>query len=425
MAKIKSPYETVAARGVPTALATEEVPKLKPRPSAPGPVTSTVAPPLAPPPFNPLGRSDYGYLPPPGGQPGTPMQQLGPGPTPIPPQQPTSGLGSAFGNDAVIEKLKPLPGAGTTGTGSNLPGGTQPGGRGGPTPIPPPGGGGTISNGEGAFGGRARNPGQTPTVNPAVPMGFGGINFTPYGPGNTLRGTQITPGQGTGGIGGQMSQEASRARELASADLEGLSGPDRGSIASDTLRRLIADTQPQFEQELRGVGQRSAALGRLGSGMTTSDLGDVSQRRNQAITSEAGRLAGEAAGASLADRLDVFGARSGAASRFQGDDLAREGQAFSQGQGVRNEYRGERDFQDYMANQATDDQVRQLLLEDQMLNSSFGRDQSRLGTLSTGFGGVPDDAYARAAGNYSDQAQGNLDTVAQLAALYGNRRRAA
>ena len=268
-----------------------------------------------------------------------------------------------------------------------------------------------MSNGAGQFGGRAR-----------MPMGFGGINFTPYGPGNTLRGQQIAP-QGLGGMGAQASPEAARARELAAADLEGLSGPDRGSIASSTLQRLIADTEPAFQQELRGVGQKAAALGRLGSGMTTSDLGDVSQRRNQAITSEAGRLSGEAAGAQLADRLDIFGARSGAASRFQGDDLAREGQAYSQGRDIRNEYRGERDFQDYMANKATDDQVRQLLLEDQLLNSSFGRDQQRLGTLSTGYGGVPTGAYQQAAGGYADQAAGNLDTVAQLGALYGSQRR--
>ena len=127
---------------------------------------------------------------------------------------------------------------------------------------------------------------------PSVPPGFGGINFTPYGPGNTLRSQQITP-NGLGGVGGQMSQEATRARQLASMDLEGLGGPDRGQIASDTLQRLIRDTEPQFQQELRGVGQKAAALGRLGSGMTTSDLGDVSQRRNQAITSEASRLASE------------------------------------------------------------------------------------------------------------------------------------
>ena len=78
-----------------------------------------------------------------------------------------------------------------------------------------------------------------------------------------------------------------------------------------------------------------------------------------------------------------------------------------------------------MANQATNDQVRQLLLEDQMLNSSFNRDQSRLATQSTGFGPPPVDAYQTAATQYGNQAQGNLDTVAQLAAAYGNRRRTA
>ena len=253
-----SPYETVASRGVPRTLAEEETKVKLPRPPTLGPITSTVAPPLTPGPM-------------------TPIQQLGPGPTPIQPQQPNN-----------------------------------------PTPQTP------------------NNP--TVTKNPASvrPMGFGGINFTPYGPGNTLRNQQIAP-QGLGGVGGEMSPQATRARELASMDLENLGGPDRGQIASDTLRRLIADTEPAFQQELRGVGQRSAALGRLGSGMTTSDLGDVSQRRNQAITSEAGRLADEAASASLSDRLDVFGARSSAASRFQGDDLSREAQSYNQGRGIRDE----------------------------------------------------------------------------------------
>ncbi len=287
--------------------------------------------------------------------------------------------------------LYPLPGSGTTGMGptaTQQPSGTRPG---------------------------------TPSALPARPMGFGGINFTPFGPNNTLRAQQITP-QGMGGVGGQMSQQASRARDLASADLEGLGGPDRASIASSTLQRLIQDTEPAYQKELRGVGQKAAALGRLGSGMTTSDLGDVSQRRNQAIVSEAGRLADQAAGQTLGDRLDVFGARNSAARGWGSDDLAREDQSYRQGRGIRDEYRGERDYQDYMARSATDDQVRQLLLEDQMLNSSFNRDQSRLGTLSTGFGNVPTDAYGDAADRYGELAGGNLDTVAQLMAMYGQRR---
>ena len=286
---------------------------------------------------------------------------------------------------------------------------------------------------------------------PTVP----GASFSSFGPSSTLRGIQIAPGTDprlaqtqtgvdqasqalSGYSGSAISPEASRARSLALSDLEALRGPDRSQIASDTLQRLIADTNPQYEKELQGVGQRAAALGRLGSGVTTSDLGDVAQRRQQAIASEAGRLSSEAAGLTLSDRLQQQQAAQSASSQFTGEDINRAGfdldtrraqlsdlaglenQQYLQGLGAREEIRGERGYQNDLASQATEDQVRQLLLEDQLLGSAFNRDQARLGTLSQGYGGNPAGTLQSGAGYYGGQAGGSMDAAAQYAALLGS-----
>ena len=195
--------------------------------------------------------------------------------------------------------------------------------------------------------------------------------------------------------------------------MQGLWGPDRASLAESTFNRLRQSTEPAFQKELQGVGQKAAALGRLGAGMTTSDLGDVVQRREQGLTYEAGRLADEAAGKSLDDRLNVAGARLGASGQFTDEDLGRSGAyrslsdlTYGQGRGLRdeermdddrgferdaymrNELRGERDFQNNMSKEAFDQMVRQRSLEEMLLNGEFGRDMDYTSMLlGTGYGG--------------------------------------
>lgn len=316
------------------------------------------------------------------------------------------------------------------------------------------------------------------------------------------------------GAASGTTDEAMMARQMMLQDLQGLEGPDRGQIASDTLNRLVTDTEPQFQEALRGVGQDAAKFGRLGSGITTSRLGDVLSEREAGINSARQGLASEAAGLQLQDALNVYGARAGASSQLTGEDLARggfdlsrgsaqqglgsqlegmsranrgeqvgerdfaagqditqanlagsranalaalsdqsfgrgsairgeqrldsntafdqnraalsdlsqlEGQQYGQDRGYRDELRSERGYQDDLARDATDQQVRQLQLEDALLNSSFNRDTTRLGQLSqVGYGtNPPSQELQNQAWNLGGQSDAQIQSLMQFLSSYG------
>lgn len=98
--------------------------------------------------------------------------------------------------------------------------------------------------------------------------------------------------------------------------------PDRATLASNTFKRLLDDTNPQFASELRSANQKNAAMGRRGSGMATTDLGDVTQRRNEQLIRRQAELADNAAGLALADQTDKLNASRGVGESFAGQDTA-------------------------------------------------------------------------------------------------------
>lgn len=130
-------------------------------------------------------------------------------------------------------------------------------------------------------------------------------------------------GQAQGGSFG-YNGDTQQARGLTMQQLQQTlnTTPDRASLASSSLQRMIEDSNPQFQQDLRAVGQKAAALGRVGSGMTTSDLGDVAQRRNEQIVRRAADLADNAAGLSLSDQQAKLAAAQGTTSALGGLDTS-------------------------------------------------------------------------------------------------------
>lgn len=98
--------------------------------------------------------------------------------------------------------------------------------------------------------------------------------------------------------------------------------PDRATLSSSAFQRMLDESNPAFEQELRSTNQRNAAMGRRGSGLATQDLGTVQQRREEALMRERGRLADEAAGLSLADAQAKLGAAQGFGESLAGQDTA-------------------------------------------------------------------------------------------------------
>jgi len=85
--------------------------------------------------------------------------------------------------------------------------------------------------------------------------------------------------------------------------------PDLTKSGVDVLKGYIAETDPQFQQELRQTTQRAAATGRLNSGLTTSELGDVALQRGKNINALSQELAGSLAPADLQAQMQSIALR--------------------------------------------------------------------------------------------------------------------
>lgn len=202
-------------------------------------------------------------------------------------------------------------------------------GPGNPAPQPP-----GISTGM---------PTLSPT--PTAPTQYGAVGQSQITPANSLIGQQLTPG---------MSQDTANARGAIGQSLGALQGPDRGALAGQTFQQLRDLSQPQFEQDLRSVGQNAAKFGRIGAGMTTNALGDVAGNREKYLGTLQQQLATESAGQTLQDRLGVLGGQQAGLGQLSGLDQQQYGNMF-----------GERGYQQGLAQQGfqNDQQINGLLAQ--------------------------------------------------------------
>jgi hypothetical protein len=75
---------------------------------------------------------------------------------------------------------------------------------------------------------------------------------------------------------------SNQLRQMGMTSLQGLSSaPDRAQLAAQALQLQRTMTEPQFQQDMRSVGQKAAAFGRTGAGMTTNELTDVALAREK------------------------------------------------------------------------------------------------------------------------------------------------
>lgn len=250
------------------------------------------------------------------------------------------------------------------------------------------------------------DPTLTPTTVPDVPGGVPDPNspITPFTETDNLRNQQINP----------LATARLRALQQQVDELQrgAMGAPALREAAAEQLRLLEEQSQPGFETNLRTVGQRAAALGRLGSGMTTSDLGDVTQRREQALSIARRQLAADTTGAEAQDRLARLSAAAGL-----------EGQLYGQEQGARGELRGERDYQSAAAREALDRRVQQRVLEDTLANSATNRAVAEAGVGLRGaelLGGQAEDQFGTAEG-LAEQLALEEYLRRQRAALTGTR----
>lgn len=271
----------------------------------------------------------------------------------------------------------------------------------------------------GAYAGQADNYG----LQAAQSLGTGQVAQSDYG---KLQGLidRITGSIGSS-PGYAPSADTNALRQKYLDSINGLQGPDRNQLASDAFALMREESEPGFQSALRDVNRSAAAMGRQGAGMTTNDLGTVAQRREEALARAQKGLSLDAAGQTLDDRFriasgvgegydrianqdlsssvaaqnrwgggmdalekalgyqfDLEGLRrkEGESDRSYGLDRAGAfsglaGQASGEGRAMRNEYRGERDYQTDASQRGIDNAVKQRLMEDDLLGSEFDRNQ--------------------------------------------------
>jgi hypothetical protein len=244
----------------------------------------------------------------------------------------TNGAGYPVG--AVLPKMaQPAPGGPMINPG--IPGMPNPNGGGvttmpgGVQPINP----GIVPNRPNIGPGMPAQPPSGPIIGPSIPgqqpTTAQQTSITQFGPGNDLRDNQIAPNQDV----------------------------DRLKIAGDYFSQFAESTDPAYQKSIRDATKAAAANGRLGSGMLTTDYGDLAGDRSRELDLQRRGFLTQALEGTIDD------ARSN-----------------------RDELRGERDYQTGSAQQATENAIRQRLLEEALLNGQFGRDQRITDTLGQ-FGG--------------------------------------
>lgn len=137
---------------------------------------------------------------------------------------------------------------------------------------------------------------------------------------------------------GQQQNLAKRLSTRALTDLAG--APSREEIATSVFDTLEERSRPKFEQDLRTVGQKAAAFGRIGAGMTTNDLTGVLGQRERDLRLSRQELSNDAAARDLEDRTSRLNSTLGAQGQYTSEDLATAGFERS----LRDEARGEREF---------------------------------------------------------------------------------
>lgn len=231
-----------------------------------------------------------------------------------------------------------------------------------------------------------------PNVGPTAPPPAGGP-ITEFGPGNDLRFSQINPADDA------RTRRLSDFVDTAAGKVN--NSPDLAQAGLDRLAELRQGLSEDRRKGIQDIGRGAAAFGRLGSGVTTSQLGDLeSSLQARELAAEKG-LAGDLTVQEAADRRANAGTLAGL-----------QDQLFGQGAQRRNEVRGERGYQTGVAETATDRAIQQRMIEEELKNSQFGRNAT---AAQLGLG---------AANQYDASAQDASGSAADLAssvAMYNAR----
>lgn len=235
-------------------------------------------------------------------------------------------------------------------------------------------------------------------LTPAAPgVSSTALPITQFTADQNLRSTQINP---------VASADTQTARALALQALQGLADtPYRADLANQAFQLIMEQNADARRLGTQQIGRDAARLGRIGSGMVTTSLGDLESRIRQSEDQAARALALDAAGSTMADRQAALQALLGGAGAFDAWDRADRG-----------ELRTERGRQDQLAQQAINNFIQQQMLQDALLGSAFNRQMAVNQMLSQiGYGGGnPAGSFLTASQQAGQGAAGSAAGVGQL-----------
>jgi hypothetical protein len=185
------------------------------------------------------------------------------------------------------------------------------------------------------------------------------------------------------------------ANDLRSIQIAPTAGPSRSQIALDRLKSFDMGQADDRQRGIQGIGRAAARLGRLNSGMVTTDLGNLEERLNRERERTLLDLSANTAEGEIGD------------ARYD-----------------RGELRTERGFQTGQAENAIDRNVQQRLLEETLLGNEWNRNrvladaELKLGESAGQSGSEAMDALAelirnRAASQVPQSQQTVLDEIGQ------------
>lgn len=278
-----------------------------------------------------------------------------------------------------------------------------PDGAGGAVTVPPP----SMAPGAGGF--------QIPSAPNINLIPNAGTTLPPSGPAPI---TSSAPGSvpGASTFGADQNLIQTQVNPAASPRLLGvqgqsdqalnavLNGPDRAQLGQQYYDTFAQRAQNQFGHALTDATNQAAAHGQIGSGMLTNRYGDLTQQFNLDNTTAASDYATRALEGTIGDRLNNLGAARGAENSIYGQEA-----------NARNEVRGERGYQQSLAEQA----IAQRIAQNQM---EQGQQQQNFGDAATlyGLGNLndPTNAYQNAAGLASGEAASSSADVGALLRAY-------
>lgn len=221
--------------------------------------------------------------------------------------------------------------------------------------------------------------------------------------------------------------------------VDALGNTDRRSMLSSLLSDFDQQSAEGEDRATTNIGRRASALGRLGMGNTAQDIDQVGRQAKADRQRFRNSLAQDTIGQEISDRFSkagllgnlsdsVYGRAAGDRSfnygvnrdnqnartaaqemayRFGNDRALTD---YNQAADARNEYRGERAYQDSRDAYSTDRAIQQAQLGDDLTNSAFRRSGTQ---YELGRQGNPASTYLGASGDLQDQSSSTMQALMQ------------